>query len=238
MANHRDRVLPEYRIRLNISRPDPARWKEFEQFPVAAISDAFRKRQTLPADIKPVYPSMPKIVGPAVTAHVTPGDELLALKAIEVAQPGDVIVLSGARSPRFSCWGGIMSLMAKTRGVAGLVTDGMIRDVADIEEIGFPIYATGVTPVAPVMDIPPGDLNLAITFGEVVVEPGDLIVADRDGVVVVPQRRIEEVAAAVRARLQKEAEWEREIRTNGTHILKDVVDGLLAKRTVQYLDEQ
>lgn len=236
MANNPDRIHTEYRIRLNISRPDPATYKDFKDFPAAAISDSFRKRQTLPPDVKPVYPGMPKIVGPAITAHVTPGDELLALKAIEIAQPGDVIVVAGARSPRFSLWGGIMSLMAKTKGVAALITDGMIRDVEDIEAMGFPIYATGVTPVAPVMDIPPGELNLPITFGDVVIEPGDLIVADWDGVVAVPQRHIEAVDVAIRARLEKEAAWEHEIRTNKTDVLKDTVDALLAQRTVEYLD--
>lgn len=237
MAQSSDRVRPEYRIRRTFPRPNADLYANFKDYPTAAISDAFRKRQTLPPEIKAVYSPAPKIVGPAVTVLATPGDEILALKAIELAKPGDVIVVAGAKSDRFSFWGGIMSLMAKERGVAGLVTDGLIRDVADMERMQFPVYAAGVTPMAPVMDVPPGELNLPLAFGNVVIHPGDLIVADRDGVVVVPQADIAAVDAAVKARLAKEAEWEREIRANKTMILKQVVDDLLASRTVEYVDD-
>lgn len=164
---------------------------------------------------------------------VTPGDELLPLKAIEIAQPGDVIVVVGAYSPRFSLWGGIMSIMAKTRGVAGLVTDGLVRDAAQTRAIGFPIYAAGLTPMAPCMNVPPGELNYPISFGTADIRPGDLIVADEDGVVCVPQEQIEAVRAAVRARIEKEDAWLREIEETRGMILKDTVDRLLAARTTE-----
>lgn len=226
-----DRVTVEYRIRLSFDRPSPASYDVFRSYATANISDAFYKRQTLPHDIKPVYPGCPGIVGPALTAQVTPGDELLALKAIQIARPGDVIVVVGAYSPRFSLWGGIMSTMAKVRGVAGLVTDGLVRDAAQTRAIGFPIYARGLTPMAPCMNVPPGELNYPITFGTAEIHPGDLIVADEDGVVCVPQEQIEAVDAAVRARIAKEEAWLREIEATGGMILKDTVDRLLAART-------
>jgi 4-hydroxy-4-methyl-2-oxoglutarate aldolase len=231
-----DRVMPEYRIRLRIDRPDPASYAEYVEFPTACISDAFRKRQTLPPAIKPVWGPPGRIVGPAVTVKATPGDEILALKAIEMAQPGDVIIVAGADHELNCFWGGIMSNMAKARGVAALVAHGMIRDVAQCREAGFPIWATGVTPVAPNMDVPPGELNLPITIGEVTIYPGDLVVADEDGVVIIPQAQIAAVAEAVKIRMAMEDSWLKTIHETKQMILKNSVETLLAKRTVEYLD--
>lgn len=226
-----DRVTVEFKLRLSITRPDPATYAAFHGYAAANISDAYFKRQTLPHHIKPVYAGCPGIVGPAITVQVTPGDELLALKAIEIAQPGDVIVVVGAYSPRFSLWGGVMSMMAKVRGVAGLITDGLVRDVAEIKEAGLAVYAAGLTPAAPCINIPPGELNYPIVFGSAEIRPGDLMVADEDGVVCVPQEQIAAVDAAVRARIAKEDGWRQEIERTKSMILKDTVDRLLAART-------
>jgi regulator of RNase E activity RraA len=226
-----DRVTVEFRLRLSIARPDPASYAAYRSYATASISDAYFKRQTLPHHIKPVYAGCPGIVGPAITVQVTPGDEILPLKAIEIAQPGDVIVVVGAYSPRFSVWGGVMSTMAKARGVAGLITDGLVRDVAEIKEAKLAVYAAGLTPVAPCMNVPPGELNYPITFGNAEIRPGDLMVADEDGVVCVPQEQITIVDAAVRARIAKETGWRAEIAKTKGMILKDTIDRLLAART-------
>jgi regulator of RNase E activity RraA len=228
-----DRVTVEFRIRLSVPRPDPTSYAAFRGYATANISDAFYKRQTLPHGINPAYAGCPGIVGPAITVQVTPGDELLPLKAIEIAQPGDVIVVVGAYSPRFSLWGGVMSTMAKARGVAGLITDGLVRDVAEMRQAGFPVYAAGVTPAAPCINVPPGELNYPIVFGSAEIRPGDVMVADEDGIVCVPQERIAEVDAAVRARITKERGWHEEIQRTRGMILKEMVDKLLAARTTQ-----
>ncbi len=226
-----DRVTVEFKIRRSVTRPDPASYAAFRSYATANISDAFQKRQTLPHHIKPAYAGCPGFIGPAITVQVTPGDELLPLKAIEIAEPGDVVVVVGAYSPRFSLWGGVMSTMARARGIAGLITDGLVRDVAEMREAGFPVYAAGLTPVAPCINVPPGELNYPIVFGSAEIRPGDLMVADEDGVVCVPQDRIGEVDAAVRARIEKERGWREEIRRTRGMILKDMVDRLLAGRT-------
>jgi 4-hydroxy-4-methyl-2-oxoglutarate aldolase len=231
-----DRVAPEYRIRLRIDRPDPASYAGYTEYPTACISDAFRKRQTLPPAIKPVWGLTKRVVGPAVTVKATPGDEILALKAIEIAQPGDVIIVAGADHELNCFWGGIMSTMAKVRGVAGLVAQGKIRDLAQVRETGFPVWATGVTPVAPNMDVPPGELNLPITIGDVTINPGDLVVADEDGVVIVPREQIAAVGEAVKVRFAKEDAWLEKIHETKQMILRDGVEACLAKRTVEYLD--
>jgi 4-hydroxy-4-methyl-2-oxoglutarate aldolase len=228
------RVAPEYRIRLNIERPDPASYADFVNYPTATISDSYRRRQTLPPAIKPVWGPTPRIVGPAITVSATPADEILALKAIQIAQPGDVIVVAGAKHPLCCVWGGIMSTEAKAHGAAALVTDGLIRDLEQVRGIRFPIWATGVTPAAPSMDVPPGELNLPIYLGGVRVNPGDLVVADEDGVVIVPVADIERVAEAAKARAKIEEEWIEEIRRTGK--LEDISDPKLAKRNVEYID--
>ncbi|HHY09938.1 MAG TPA: RraA family protein [Firmicutes bacterium] len=227
-----DRVMPEYRIRADFDRPDKQQYEELINFACAGISDAFRKRQTLPTEVKPLYAECPRIVGPALPVHATPGDELLALKAIEVAKPGDVIVVAGVRSEQFSFWGGIMSLMAQKRQVAGLVTDGQVRDLEEIKEIKFPVYCTGHLPTAPCMDVPPGDLGYPMPFGRVIVSPGDIVVADPDGVVIVPKDYIAAVIEAVKNRVIKEEGWQKQIEATKEMILSDTVKAILARRTV------
>lgn len=226
--------VPDYRINWDFDRADPETYQEFWHFPVASISDALGKRFVFPDFIKSVYSPPKRIVGPAWTIHSSPGDELLTLKAIEIAGPGDVIVLAGNERARFCVWGGIMALMAKTRELGGMVTDGLVRDLEQITETGFPIHARGVTPLAPCIDVPPGDMNYGIRIGEAEVHPGDIIVADADGVVAVPQERILEVIAAVEARLELETEWREKIDETHGMILADRVNGLLESRTCQF----
>lgn len=228
--------LPEYRIKNNFNRPNQEKYKEFLNFPTATISDAFRKRQALPHKIKPVWSPVSRIVGPAITVNATSGDEILALKAIETAERGDVIVVAGNSRSSTSFWGGIMSTMAKKRGVVALITEGMTRDLSECREIEFPIWATGISPIAPHMDVPPGDLNLPIAIGEVIIHPGDLVVADEDGVTIVPQDKIHVTKKAVKKRIEAEKDWLEEINKTKEMILKDRVDNLLEKRTVEYLD--
>lgn len=232
----KDRLLDEYRIRIEISRPNPELYKDFEDYPTAAISDAMRSRNVMTSNIKPVWGPCPRLVGPAITVNASVGDEILIHKAIETAKPGDVIVVAGNAKAYTAYWGGIMSTMAKVRKIKGLVTDGMIRDIGEVRELRFPIWATGITPIAPKTDCPPGDLNIPISIGEVVVHPGDLVVADEDGVVIVPKDMIEGVSKAVKARVAMEKEWVKEINSTKQNILRHQINTLLENRKVEYLD--
>lgn len=228
--------LPDYRIKKIIKRPNKESYNDFIHFPTATISDAFRKRQTLPHNIKPIWNPVSRIVGPALTVNATPGDEILALKAIEIAKHGDVIVVAGNSLSSTSFWGGVMSTMAKRRGVRALITEGMTRDLSECREIEFPIWSTGITPIAPHLDVPPGDLNFPVTIGGVIIHPGDLVVADEDGVAIVPKDKIYVTKKAVKKRIQSETEWIERINNTNEMILKDRVDSLLEKRTVEYSD--
>ena len=228
-----DRVLPEYRLRLNFSRAGKNVVSQFKDLPIAAISDSMYKRNTLAACIKPAYTPFRQFAGSALTVQALPGDELLALKAIETAEPGDVIIVAGTSQASCALWGGIMTVMAKTRGVAALVTDGLVRDVEDIRNCEFPVFCQGITPVAPVMDSGSGDMNFPIAIGGVVVNPGDIVVGGEDGVVIVPRDLAEEVVKAVHFRQEKEKGWLDRIHSTKEMILADKVQELLAKRSVK-----
>ena len=160
-----DRVLPEYRLRMDFERPDQEVVAKFCNLPIAAISDSMYKRNTLSAMIKPAYTPFKQFAGSAFTVQVLPGDELLALKAIETAKPGDVVVVAGTSQTSCALWGGIMTTMAKVREIAALVTDGLVRDLDEIRSCQFPVFCQGITPVAPVMDSGSGDMNFPIALG-------------------------------------------------------------------------
>ena len=117
-------------------------------------------------------------------------------KSLDIAQPGDVIVIDGSRSPASAVLGDLVSTKARHRGVAGFVVDGLIRDLPAIRALGdFPVFARGVTPIGP-MHRGPGEINYPIAAGGIVVNPGDMIVGDLNGVVVVPREFAERPARA------------------------------------------
>ena len=121
------------------------------------------------------------------TVKSYPGDNLMVHKSLDIAQPGDVIVVDGSRSPLTAALGDLVSTKARHRGVAGFVVDGLIRDLPAIRGLGdFPVFARGVTPIGP-MHRGPGEINYPIAAGGIVVNPGDIIVGDLNGVVVVPR---------------------------------------------------
>lgn len=136
----------------------------------------------------------PMILGPAVTCFCGPADNLAVFGAVAAARPGDVIVAATEQHTGCALIGDLLLGMAKNAGAAGVVTDGLVRDVAGILEVGLPVYSMGVSPNSPARN-GPGTVGLPIVIGGVRVEPGDLVAADRDGVVIVPRGEVERVAA-------------------------------------------
>ena len=163
------------------------------------------KHQTMDAQIKPVCDSL-AVCGPAFTVRCYPGATYAMEKAIVEAPAGSVIVCDGQGSDAGVMMGGLMSTVAKMRGVVGAVIDGATRDVADIIELGFAMFARHVVARSGTFD-QLGDLQETITCGGVVVRPGDIVVGDRDGVVVVPQ----EIAVQVAVGAEGLARWEHEL---------------------------
>ena len=169
--------------------------------PVTAdVSDLAGGGIALDARIRAVWRGA-RTAGPAFTAQTPPGEHLAVQRALEAAAPGDVIVIDGDAFVGRALWGDKMSLAAQQRGIAGLVVDGAVRDVAEIERLGFPVFAITSVPTGPLTERD-GVLGAAIMCGERRVGPGDLVVGDDDGVVVVPQA----VAVDLMRRLAQAAE--------------------------------
>ena len=199
-------VKPGFRIVRSFKRPSAELVERFRGLAAANISDVQGRQNTLDARVKPIYTPIPPLCGPALTVKARTGDNLVAFKAIELAQPGDVIVISGGFDMNYSLWGGVMSAMAAQRGIGGVVTDGLVRDVAQTRNIGLPVFAIGLTPTGPTKE-GVGQINTPISCGGVVINPGDIVVGDEDGVVVVRQEEAEAVLQRVRARIELEKSW-------------------------------
>lgn len=196
----------------------------FRDIPPTTLADFLGREQVMDIGIRPLWPSMPRIAGPAFTVRCPAGDNLMLHAAIHRAEPGSVIVVQ-AGDVDYALAGGNVCAVARRRGIAGFVLDGVIRDLAEVREMGFPVFARGVIPV-PGTKAAIEPLNREVRCGGVAVNAGDIVVADEEGVVVTPRARQEEVLSASRAKLAKEAaetldEWEAAHRARIDKILAD-----------------
>ncbi|MDB5841835.1 MAG: Dimethylmenaquinone methyltransferase [Herminiimonas sp.] len=171
-----------FRIKRSINRPERSLFEGFRDIPVSNIGDSVNRCFCLDAEIRPMNDK--PLLGPAFTVKVAPGDNLMLHKAIDMAQPGDIIVVDAHGETSRAITGELMIHWAITRGVAGFVIDGSIRDVARLKTFGIPVYAAGISPAGPYKE-GPGEINFPIVCGGVVVHPGDILVGDADGVIVI-----------------------------------------------------
>lgn len=176
----------------------------------ATVHEAAGKRGALSHRIKPIAPSM-RVCGPAVTVKLRPGDNLMLHKAIYVAQPGDVIVADADGYVEAGAWGEITTLAAQLRGIAGLVFNGAVRDADPIIEMGFPIFCCGLS-IKGTEKISLGWINHSLNFDNVTIDPGDLVLGDRDGVVIVKRKEAAEILPKARARDEKENGFKESLR--------------------------
>ena len=175
------------------------------EIPLSALSDNMH-RNIGTVGLHPYHrPVKQTMAGTAVTARSRGGDNLTYLRALEFCRPGDVLVIDGGGDLRNAAVGGILSFYAAHIGVVGVVVDGAIRDVAEIRERDFPVYARGVTHRGPYKD-GPGEINVPISVGGMVVNPGDIVVGDQDGLLAIPQPGIEALIDKARAHLETEAQ--------------------------------
>ena len=166
----------------------------------ATLHEAAGKVGAMPGAIKPVHPEF-RLCGPATTVHGPGGDNLWLHYAIYAAQPGDILVVNCSGRPDHGYWGEVMSTAAKARGLGGLVIEGCVRDFTLLGEVGFPVFARGLNIRGTAKDREAGGwINSVTQFGDVSVSPGDLVVGDADGVVVVSRTVAAEVVAAARQR--------------------------------------
>ncbi|CAB3723736.1 4-carboxy-4-hydroxy-2-oxoadipate aldolase/oxaloacetate decarboxylase [Paraburkholderia rhynchosiae] len=200
------RFNPEETTRPDMQRPNIELIQAAGKLPSATLHEAAGKIGALPAAIQPVAPDF-KICGPAVTVHSPGGDNLWLHRAIYLAKPGDVLVVSVSDVYEHGYWGEIMSTAAKVRGLAGLVINGCVRDRRLLSLIGFPVFARGLCIRGTGKDFGArGWINAPTRFGEVTVNAGDLIVGDEDGVVCIPREDVSRAIAASEAREAAEAD--------------------------------
>jgi 4-hydroxy-4-methyl-2-oxoglutarate aldolase len=174
----------------------------FAEIPPTTLADVLGREQVMNIGIRPLWGPVPRVAGPAFTVRCEPGDNLMLHAAIYRAEPGSVIVVESGDLD-YALAGGNVCAVAHRRGVAAFVLDGLIRDLGEVREIGFPVFARGVIPIAGTKSRL-GSHGDRVRCGGVTVNPGDLVVADEEGIVVVPAGRHDEVLASARAELAAE----------------------------------
>ncbi|GGJ08300.1 methyltransferase [Alicyclobacillus cellulosilyticus] len=205
-------------------RPPQSILEAFREIPAACVSDNLHRLYAVSGAIRP-YHKAGKLVGSAFTVKTRPGDNLFVHKALDMAQPGDVLVVDAGGDVTQAVVGEIMLRLAQWRGLAGFVVDGAIRDAEAFAQEAFPVYARGVTHRGP-YKTGPGEINVPVAVGGVVVAPGDIVLGDADGVVVVPLDLAERVLHLARQQMEHEAATLRAI-ADGT------VDRSWVDRTIQ-----
>lgn len=188
---------PGFRVRLDFPRPDAAMIEALGRFPTPDISDLLNRLYAIDPGVSLLTNPAGRLCGPACTVKVFPGDNLMVHKSLDVIERGDVIVIDAGRSQMNAVLGDLISTKARHRGAAGFVVDGLVRDLPNIDALGMPVFARGTTPIGP-LHRGPGEINFPICCGGVVVNPGDIIIGDAMGCVVIPQ----EVAPELLARLE------------------------------------
>jgi regulator of RNase E activity RraA len=176
-------------IRRDFTRVSPEIVKKASHYAASILADVAGRRGTLDGRIGAVNPSV-RMAGPAFTIEVRPGDNLMIHAAISMAKPGDVLVIDGKGDRTCALMGSIMINACKKLNLGGVVLDAAVRDVEELRELGFPVYAVGTNPNGPTKFVP-GRINWPISCGGIAVNPGDLIVGDADGVVVVEREKAE-----------------------------------------------
>jgi RraA family protein len=199
---------PGFRYRTGFERPESGLLDEIKGLMdqtgclTGNVGDCLGRGAAMDSRIKGLSQGM-KLVGPALTVKVPPIDNLMIHKALTLVKPGDVMVIDGGGDHSWALLGFLMVSTAIKLGLAGMIVDGCIRDAAEIRASGFPIFAAGINPNGPMKE-GPGEVNHPISCGGQMVHPGDIIVADDDGVVVVPRNHAAGIADKVKAVIARE----------------------------------
>ena len=196
-------ALKHPEIRRDIERVSAELVAQAKRFQASILADVGGRRGTLGGRIQPLAKSM-KVAGPAFTVEVRPGDNLMIHAALALAKPGDVIVVDGKGDLSCALTGALMAAHAEKAGIAGFVIDAAVRDTEDCAKGSFPIFAAGANPNGPLKNSG-GRINWPVSLAGATVNPGDLIVGDADGVVVVPRETAAEIVAGAQATVDSEA---------------------------------
>ncbi len=219
-------------IRRDFPRPDAEDIAPFRNAPTGWVVDAQGRRGALPHWIKPLS-RQSRFVGTALTVRTRPVDNLAPYAALKFAKPGDVLVVAVDADTTTSIIGDILLGMAKNAGIIACVTDGLVRDIEGINQVGIPTFAQGLSPNSPFKD-GPGEIGGTISLGDVTITAGDLLVGDIDGVVVVPRANVRAVGAELKAIADKEAKMEQVVKAGATY--PAWLDDILKSDRVRYID--
>lgn len=187
----------------DFERVSPQLVQQAGAFQAAILADVAGRRGALHGRITALRPAM-KVAGTAITVEVRPGDNLMIHAAMSLARPGDVLVIDGKGDQTAALMGTIMMTACQKLGIAGVVVDGAVRDSLEIEEMGFPVFSVGTNPNGPTKLVP-GRIGHPVSVGGVTVNPGDLIVGDADGVVVVERDKVASLLPLAEKKVRDEA---------------------------------
>lgn len=189
-------------VRRNYPRVSAERVRDASALPASILADVYGRRGTVNGRIAALAPTM-KVAGPALTVEVRPGDNLMIHAALSIAKPGDVIIVDGKGDQTCALIGEIMVSQAMAIGVAGMVLDAAVRDTEALRAKGFPVWSYGFNPCGPTKRVS-GRVNHPISVGGITVNPGDLVVGDADGVVVIERERAAEMIELGRKKVADE----------------------------------
>jgi 4-hydroxy-4-methyl-2-oxoglutarate aldolase len=223
---------PVLTLRRHVDRPSEAQIAAFKGVPTGFVVDAQMGQGALDHGIKPLWPEA-RFAGPALTAACGPRDNTAAYVAMKIARPGDVLVLQTGDYEGAAVIGDNLAAIMKRLGIAAVVTDGLVRDLEGLLEVGLPVFCRGLTPNSPYKGAP-CEVGTRISIGGVAVDCGDILVGDRDGVVLVPGDRIDEVIRGLDDVRAKEKETGERIAAGAT--IPAWVDELIESGRTRLLD--
>jgi 4-hydroxy-4-methyl-2-oxoglutarate aldolase len=225
-----------HKIFRNIRRPDPQSVKLLGESGVATIHEAQGRTGAMLPYMRPIYLAA-RVSGPAVTVSCQPGDNLMVHAAVEVCKPGDVLVVVTTSESTDGMFGDLLGTSCQAHGVAGLIIDAGVRDTAELTEMNFPVWAKAISPQGTVK-ASPGSVNVPVVCAGMLVTPGDVIVGDADGVVVVPRASAAGVAKAAQQRIAKEVKTRELLAQGGLGLDFYGLRAKLKELGVEYVDEE